>query len=127
MANVLVVDDYPDFCQVVTRLLRAEGHAAVGVVDGAAAIDFVRRSPPDLVLLDMAMPGLNGLDVLAAIRDDPDLARTAVLIYSASVDPDARSAAMRLGAQDYLVKSLTPFDELSETVRRYVPQAEAHA
>jgi len=127
MANVLVVDDYPDLCQVLTRLLRADGHAAAGVVDGAAAIDFVRRSPPDVVLLDVAMPGLSGLDVLAAIRDDPDLAGTAVLMYTASVDPEARATAMRLGAQDYLVKSVTPFDELSEAVRRYVPPVPAYA
>ena len=119
MSTVLVVDDHPDLCDVLTRILRRSGFAAECVSDGAAALDFVRETPPRLVILDVMMPGLSGFDVLIALRSDPATAGIPVVMYSAVSDPAARERAVALGAREYLLKGRTNLDEIRGTVARY--------
>jgi CheY-like chemotaxis protein len=119
MAAILVVDDNPDLCDMLVRLLRLSGFAAAGVEDGAAALDAVRTTPPSLVILDVTMPGMDGFDVLRALRDDPVTAGVPVVMYTALNDASARGRAMAMGAQDYLVKGATTFHALSAVVGRY--------
>ena len=122
MATVLVVDDHPDLCELLARLLRLGGHAAACSTDGAEALDLVRREPPGLVVLDVMMPGMSGLDVLAALRADPETAAVPVVMYSAFADPAARRKALALGAADYLVKGWASYDELRAAVDRFAVQ-----
>ncbi|MDB5296102.1 MAG: diguanylate cyclase [Phycisphaerales bacterium] len=118
MSTVLVVDDHPDQCSMLGRLLRHAGHDATCVTDGPAALDFTFASRPDLVLLDVMLPGLSGYDVLAALRADARTQGVPVVMYSALSDPGARQRALDLGAQEYLVKALTGFEQLAATVER---------
>src|SRR4051812_38375706 len=87
MADVLVVDDDIDTCRVLGRLLRAQGHAPSCFPDGAAALAHLASHVPALILLDLMMPGLSGIDVLRQIRRDDRLARVAVILYTAAADP----------------------------------------
>jgi CheY-like chemotaxis protein len=119
MAAILVVDDNPDLCDVLVRLLRLSGFAAAGVDDGAAALHAVRATPPALVILDVSMPGMDGFEVLRELRGDPGTAAVPVVMYTALNDPSARGRALALGAQDYLVKGATTFDRLAAVVGRY--------
>ena len=119
MANVLVVDDHPDLCDLLVRVIRLLGHGAACVLDGAAALDRVRADPPDLVFLDVTMPGLDGFAVLGAIRADARTRAVPVVMYTALADPDCRARAMTLGATDYVVKNLTDLDGLRQLVTRY--------
>ena len=125
MSTVLVVDDHADQCSMLGRLLRYAGHDTTCVTDGAAALDAMRERRPDLVLLDVMLPGLSGYEVLATLRADARTREVPVVMYSALSDPAARQRAIDMGAQEYLVKAITGFDLLTATVERHA--AHGHA
>ena len=105
MADVLVVDDDFDTCRVLGRLLRAHGHATACCPDGAAALAHLAGHVPALVLLDLMMPGLSGLDVLRRIRGDDRLAGVAVVLYTAAADPNLARDGRVAGATDVVLKT----------------------
>lgn len=104
MADLLVVDDDDVSGRVLTLLLRECGHNAVCRANGQAAIEHVRSAHCDLVLLDLMMPGVDGLEVLKSLRADEQTRNVAVVMYTAISDPERQAEAIRLGAQDYLIK-----------------------
>jgi len=124
MARVLVVHDNEELCVVLTRLLRHLGHDASHLSDGSEALEQLRQGPalPDLVILDVMMPGLSGYDVLRAVRGDPELCKVPVVMYSALSDANSRQLALQLGAQDYLVKNQVTYDGLEAVVARCAAQ-----
>ena len=101
--RVLVADDNADMREYLTRLLRPRYTVQV-VSDGAAALAAVRAEPPDLVVSDVMMPGLGGMELLAALRADPRTARVPVLLLSARAGQEAAVKGLAAGADDYLVK-----------------------
>jgi CheY-like chemotaxis protein len=103
MARILVVDDDPSIRALLTELLQDEGYAVQATSDGQQALAAVRLTPPDLILLDLTMPVLNGLGVLRALRADAVLARVPVVVLTAGALP----ARAMLGVQRVLAK---PFD-----------------
>ena len=126
MARILVVDDSGDLRQVLFRLLTRAGHQPVLATGGAEALGVLAREPVDLVLLDISMPDMDGLDVLAALRTPEGKPRIPVMMMTAlSGDPERRRAA-DLGACDYLVKSLFDYTELEARLRRHLPEANAN-
>jgi putative two-component system response regulator len=120
MARVLVVDDNEELCVVLARLLRHLGHEAWHLSDGSEALDHLRQSPtlPDLLILDVMMPGLSGYDVLRALSGDPNLRTVPVVMYSALSDPVSRRLALEMGAREYLVKNQVTYDALGALVER---------
>lgn len=106
MARVLVVDDVPDLRRVYALLLAATVHEAITVSDGAAALKAISEDPPDLVLLDLMMPDLEGFSVLAALRkcEQSGCRVLPVIVLSALDDERSRSRAAELGAVRYFVK-----------------------
>src|SRR6185436_17598746 len=82
MANVLIVDDDVDGCRPLARLLRYVGHAAFFVHDGRAALSLLDQLRPDMILLDVMMPGLDGIEVLKHIRAHPVHKDLPVVVYS---------------------------------------------
>jgi signal transduction histidine kinase len=103
-ARVLLADDNADVREYVSRLLRQEGWAVEAVADGAAALAAARACPPDLVLSDVMMPGLDGFALLAALRADPATGTLPVILLSARAGEEARVEGAHRGADDYLVK-----------------------
>lgn len=120
MASVLVVEDNPDLAALMVQLLRICGISATAANSGAAALSAVRTVPPDLMILDVMMPGISGLDVLREMKADPDLAKLRVVMFTALDDPDVRQQAMELGAADYLVKGQLDATALEKVVRRHL-------
>ena len=115
MANVLVVDDQPDLCNVLVRVLRHLGHEADCRYDGPSALERVQAEPrPDVVILDVMMPGMDGMEVLKRVKGDPATTDTRVVMYSALTDPQYRDRSLRLGARDYWVKAQVDFAALEE-------------
>ena len=114
MARILVVDDDRAFRLSTSALLRADGHTADPVGDGQAAVDALRQSAYDLVILDLRMPGVDGLGVVEALRvwghDVP------ILMISGFGTVDSAVNALHLGADDFLLKPVEP-ETLSERVR----------
>jgi len=104
--NVLVVDDEPMVREVVTRYLERDGFTVRSAADGAEALLEVTSSHPDLVVLDVMLPLIGGLDVLSEIRRQSD--EVAVILLTANGDEDDRVRGLELGADDYVVKPFSP-------------------
>ena len=116
MATILVVDDDPS----LRRLLRAtlgSGYLILEAEDGLEALGLVRREHPDLVLLDVRLPGLGGLEVCRRIKADPVTAPTKVIIVSVYATGNERAAGLAAGADAYVVKPFSPF-ALLDTLNR---------
>jgi two-component system response regulator MprA len=110
--RVLLADDDRAIRESLERALELEGYQVVGVGDGVQALAALRREPLDVVVLDVMMPGVDGLDVCRVVRAAGD--RTPILMLTARVDTPDRVAGLDAGADDYLVK---PF-ELDELLAR---------
>jgi CheY-like chemotaxis protein len=123
MANVLIVDDDEDGCKPLVRLLQYVGHVPFFVHDGRAALSMLDQLRPDMILLDVMMPGLNGLDVLKSIRAHPMHKDLPVVVYSALNDSGTMSQAMESGAQSYLVKSKASFSDIQSCIESHLPPA----
>src|SRR5690349_16244734 len=118
-AQVLVAEDDPRQAEVVRRYLTAAGHEALVVHDGRAALEEARRWRPDLLVLDIMMPGLDGLHVCRTLREESDVL---VLMLTARTGEDDLLLGLELGADDYLTKPYSP-RELMARVRTLLRRA----
>lgn len=106
-AQILIVDDESTTVAIVRHMLQSKGFKQVETTtDGFAAAAQVRRSQPDLVLLDLSMPGISGLDVLEEIRSNESTKYVPVVIVTAETDQSVRRQALELGATDFLTKPI---------------------
>jgi len=101
MTTVLVVDDQPDIVRLVRDYLERGGFLVLTAADGEQALQVARRSHPDLVILDLSLPGLDGLDVARALRRDGDVP---IIMLTARTEESDRVAGLELGADDYVTK-----------------------
>ena len=111
--RILVVEDDEDLCALLCRILSSEGFAADGVHDGAAAVRRVKSDPPDAVVLDVMLPGMNGFDVCQELKFHRDTNLIPVVMLTAMSDEASRHRGLWVGANAYLTK---PF-EFAEVVR----------
>lgn len=109
-ARVLVVDDNADMREYLDRLLCAAGYRVDTVADGVLALQAARADLPDLVISDVMMPGMDGFELLAALRSDPRTAALPVLLLSARAGQDDSIEGLRAGADDYLAKPFAAAD-----------------
>ena len=107
-ARILAVDDTPHNLDLITYLLTAAGHEVIGADSGEAALDMARTHQPDLIVLDVQLPGMDGYAVLDAIRKDPVLAPTRVIAVTAYAMVGDRAYAMSAGFDGYLAKPIDP-------------------
>jgi DNA-binding response OmpR family regulator len=107
-ATVLVADDDADILRIVELNLRLEGFEVVTARDGPDALAKAVAVRPDLVLLDVRMPGIDGYTICAQLRADASLAAVPVIIVTANYGPAEVEAARRAGADDFLVKPFLP-------------------
>jgi DNA-binding response OmpR family regulator len=106
MAHILVVEDDHTVASVVLSYLQRAGHTADGIADGRLALDTIAAGPPALVVLDLMLPGFDGLEVCRQVRARwPDLP---VIMLTALAEPDDRIAGLELGADDYVTKPFSP-------------------
>jgi putative two-component system response regulator len=103
-ADILIVDDTPENLRVLEELLRSEGYAARSVLDGAAALEEATASPPDLILLDIMMPTMDGFEVCRRLKQDASLRNVPVIFLSALDAVSDKVKAFSLGAADYVSK-----------------------
>ena len=120
-ARVLVVEDDATVTDVVTRYLEREGYAVEAVDDGRLALDRALAEPPDLVLLDVMLPGLDGLEVCRRLRA---MVPTSVIMLTARGEEADRVAGLELGADDYVAKPFSP-RELMARVKAVLRRATA--
>jgi CheY-like chemotaxis protein len=115
-ARILIVDDERDNRELLAIILDHQGFIVVTAASGAEALAIVAQQPPDLILLDIMMPHVDGYEVAAAIKGDPATKHVIVVMTSALDDPIGRTLALGAGAEDFFTK---PMDraELCERVR----------
>ncbi|MDX6359360.1 MAG: two-component system, OmpR family, response regulator PrrA [Nocardioidaceae bacterium] len=117
MAHILVIDDEPELVRFVERALEAGGHVVTTATDGAVGLGLALSTPPDLVVLDLVMPGVDGRHVLAALHAaQPGIK---ILVLSAEADVGARVELLEAGAVDFLGK---PF-----AIRELLARVQVHA
>jgi CheY-like chemotaxis protein len=120
---VLIVDDNADICRVLARLVRASGHAADVACGGQEAIDYLQSHRPDMMILDVMMPRVDGLDVLRAVRRNPRTAEVPVIMFTAAGEGDLRENALRQGATDYWIKGSLDLGQLNHHLATYLDRA----
>ena len=106
-ATVLIVDDNIDVAETVERTLRRTGYETLVAHRGADALEVIRQQHPDLVVLDIMMPGMNGIEVCRHMRANAKLAQIPILFLTAKSEIDDKIEGFEAGADDYLTK---PFD-----------------
>jgi DNA-binding response OmpR family regulator len=123
-ATVLVVEDEGDIMLTIRLTLQAEGYHVIGVTTGEAALDIFADGPPDVTVLDVALPGIDGLEVVRRIRNDPKNQAAGIIISSAHASGHVRQLANALGC-GYLTK---PFStaELAATVATVLALRDDH-
>jgi len=115
--TLLLVEDDPSTSDLLTRLFARHGYRVMIARNGMAALQLMKSQSADLVLLDVRMPEMNGLQVLEAMRKDPRTEELPVIVYSISGDLGTRDKALQLGAADFWVKGTIGFPEMIEGVR----------
>jgi two-component system phosphate regulon response regulator PhoB len=106
--RVLVVDDEPDIVELVRYHLEKAGIECVHAGDGGAALRLVRECRPDVLILDLMLPGMDGLEVCRALRRDPATARLPIIMLTAKAEEVDRVVGLEVGADDYVVKPFSP-------------------
>ena len=126
--RVLVVEDEPDIGALLAFHLEREGYQVLRCRNGLDALQQVRARPPDLVLLDLMLPGIDGLEVCRRLRQDPATAALPVVMLTAKGEEVDRVLGLELGADDYIVKPFSPKEVVARVravLRRARPPADS--
>ena len=127
---MLVVDDEPDLLELVRVNLCQAGFEVDVAEAGQQALDQLRQTPPDLLVLDLMLPDLSGTEVCRQVRNDPELAGLPIIMLTAKADEVDRVVGLELGADDYVTKPFSPREltlRVRAVLRRRTPSGEATA
>jgi two-component system cell cycle response regulator DivK len=120
--TILYVEDNPDNRLLIRRVLLAEGFAVLEADSAAKAIEIVRQQIPDLILMDINMPGVDGYTLTARLKGLPGLARTPIIALTANVMKGDRERTLEAGCDGYIQKPVD-VDTLSEQINRFLVTA----
>ncbi|MGH8174260.1 MAG: response regulator [Rhodanobacteraceae bacterium] len=122
MARILIVDDSPSQLVGMKRTVEKLGHQVVTAEDGAAGVETAKRELPDLILMDVVMPNLNGFQATRTIAKDPKTSHIPIILVTTKDQDTDRVWGLRQGAKAYVTK---PIDEaeLTRTINEYLPAA----
>ena len=116
MKHVLTVEDDKDILELITYNLEREGYEVTGAITGEDGIDAARSEKPDLILLDLMLPGIDGLEVCRRLKADPDTAHIPIVMVTAKGEETDIVTGLELGADDYVTKPFSP-RELASRIR----------
>jgi DNA-binding response OmpR family regulator len=108
VARVLVVEDSPDIAELIAHYLTGAGYGVTVIGNGADGLRLARQAPPDAIVLDLMLPGMDGLHVCQALRGDASTAAIPVIMLTARGEEADRIRGLELGADDYLTKPFSP-------------------
>jgi len=115
--TILIVEDDKFLRELISRKLSGEGFDALEAVDGEEGIKKIKEEKPDLVLLDLILPGIDGFEVLARLREDPEISSIPVIILSNLGPREEVEKGLKLGAIDYLIKAHFTPGEIIEKIK----------
>ena len=119
--KIMVVDDEPDIRELVKFNLEKEGFDVISVADGETALEEVRTRHPDLIILDVMLPGINGIEVCYRLKSEAAFKTIPIVMLSAKSDESDQLVGLKIGADDYLVKPFSPkvlVAKISAIIRR---------
>ncbi len=128
MKRILIIEDDRDIVELVRYNLANEGYQVASASDGATGLNMLKKSPPDLLLLDLMLPKLSGLDICREIRRDESLNRLPILMLTARGDEADRVVGLEMGADDYVTKPFSPRELVARVkalLRRTAPAGES--
>ena len=108
MSRILIVEDDKDIADLIGHTLQKAGHTTDQVSSGTMAVSRVKQAPPDLVLLDVMLPGMDGFHVCQSLRSDPTTAAIPIIMVTARGEESDRISGLELGADDYITKPFSP-------------------
>lgn len=111
--RILVADDEPDLLAVLKDILEHEGFEVLSARDGLQALELIRKAPPDIAILDLNMPRMDGFGVCRELRHDPLLSYLPLIILSATTGPDSKVEGLDAGADDFITKPVNPAELLA--------------
>ncbi len=117
--RILLADDEEDIKTVVAMFLEAEGYEVITAFDGLDALEKVRCDKPDLILLDIMMPVLDGFEVCKRLKENEETAAIPVVILSAAAHVESVNRGLKAGAKDYIVKPFEP-ETLLEKIEQFI-------
>jgi DNA-binding response OmpR family regulator len=120
--RILVAEDDPDIGNLLDHYLKKAGFLATVVTSGRDVMPHIKREAPDLLVLDLMLPGLDGLEVCRAIRADPNAAAIPIIMLTAKAEESDRIVGLELGADDYITKPFSP-NEVVARVRALLRRA----
>ena len=124
MSKVLLADDDPFLTQIYSTRLIRDGHQVICCADGQQALNQIKEQNPDLIVLDIMLPKLNGLDILSAVKEDKQLAKIPVIILSNLSHKEEQEEAKSRGATEFLAKvDYTP-NQVIMVLQRYLSKTE---
>ncbi len=129
MSKILIIEDDKFLRELITRKLQSEKFETTSAIDGESGLELVEKEKPDIILLDLILPGINGFEVLTKIKGNEAIASIPVIILSNLGQKDDIEKGMNLGAVDYLVKAhFTPneiIEKINQTLAKASPQGAA--
>lgn len=117
MAKILFIEDEPALQKALGDFLQRQGYEVTAALNGADGLDAARRNRPDLILLDLILPRLSGMEVLRRVREEPGLSAVPVIVLTNVESSEAVEQAVALGARAYLVKTNYRLEEVLEKVK----------
>ena len=123
MARILIVDDSPSQLLGIQRIVEKLGHETITATDGAAGVEAAKASLPDLVLMDVVMPNLNGFQATRTLKREPSTQNIPVILVTTKDQDTDRMWGMRQGVRAYITKPFSE-DELSEVIERIFSRAD---
>jgi CheY-like chemotaxis protein len=123
MATIILADDDPFLTKIYSTRLSNDGHEVITCADGQTAVDSIKDNEPDLIILDIMLPRLNGLDVLTMVRQDKSLKDIPVVILSNLTHPEEQKEANKRGATAFLPKVKYTPSQVVAALQPYLPKA----
>ena len=121
MSNILIIEDDKFLRELIARKLVSEKFEVVTAVDGETGLKKAKQTKPDLILLDLILPGIDGFEVLAKLKADKDLSDAPVIILSNLGQQEDVDKGLEIGAVDYLIKAHFTPNEIVDKIRKALP------
>ena len=125
--RILVVEDNPSAKRLICYTLEQEGYQVLNASNGVEGLRMAREEKPDLLVLDVMLPGLDGFELCHRLRTDPQTARLPILMLSAKAQDADISVGLRLGADDYLTKPADPAEIVKRVAKLLAKSSNAHS
>jgi DNA-binding response OmpR family regulator len=120
MAKVLIVEDDKFLRELMSQKLTKEGYEVFSAVDGEEGVKKVKEEKPDIILLDLILPGIDGFEVLTKVKEDPSVSSIPVIILSNLGQKEDIERGMKIGAPDYLIKAHFTPSEIIEKIKSII-------